>query len=575
MTLTEFLSSHNLTWADIAARRDEVAAWIQALPREDQVQIAQDFIAYRRAATNQQQLELYQPASDRARAIHLSTAKHVLAVGGNRSGKTETGLVDLVICMTGIVPWSLEHDYPREKIQCPMRVRIVLESLSNTWAPVIRPKLQWDKWSGEGEPGSGLGHWGWIPRRFLKRGKWEESWLEKERTLNLTCGCSVQIMSYDQDVQDFSGSSLHRVLFDEAPPADIYRENLMRTLDTKGKLYFGFTPPDDPGKAMRGSWVYELYEKGIAGPAKDSNIDSFNLFTEENRILDQSEIAEMVKGLTPAQRETRLHGVFMHLSGRIYPQYTDAPTWWCFTCNEKTFLNGDSCATCGASQLIQYSNVCEPNELAYRWPVVFLLDPHPRKPNCMMWVAIDPSDDWWVINEMEVDGDPELVRDRVLQFERNSNLVIAARLMDPNMAEQAAHSAGTRHVSVRDEFDAVGIRCALADDAFTVGMKRVRDMIKPDLRTKRPRLQVFATCPRTNQQMKKYVWQEWSRNMDDQKDPKAVAIAKEDDFPGLLRYLANAQPTFRGLQLGGQPMRLTKRPRHGAYGNKPYPQMYS
>lgn len=512
----------------------------------------------------QQQLQLYQPAGPRNVKIHLATNKHVIAVGGNRSGKTETNLVDAIICMTGIIPWSLEDIYPREKICCPGRYRIVLESLTNTWGPVVRPKLQWDHWSGRGKPGSPTGHWGWVPRNFLKSGKWEDSWSEKERTLTLTCGCTLQICSYDQDPGDQAGSSLHRIIFDEPPDYGMYRENLMRTLDTGGQIYFGFTPPDDPGKAMRGSWIYELYEKGQDGPGKDPTIQSIELYTEENRVLDPQSLAEVTAGLTPSQRETRLHGAFMHLSGRIYPDFTDVNRDWCFSCNQAVFSKENRCLNC-QSTTTTYNNVVEPNELVYKYPVIFLLDPHPRKPNMMLWVAIDAMDDWWAIKEMEVDGDPVLVAKSVNDFERVHNISVVQRLVDPNMAESAAHNAGRRQVTVRDEFDAVGLRCALANDAFDVGMKRLRELIRPDQRTRAPRLHVFNTLPRTIKQFKTYVWSEWSGQSEAVKDPKATPIDKEDDFPTMCRYLANAHPTFAGLRQGVRPMQATAKKRRGAY----------
>src|SRR3990167_843232 len=135
------------------------------------------------------------------------------------------------------------------------------------------------------------------------------------------------------------------------------------------------------------------------------------------------------------------------------------------------------------------------------------------------------------------------------------------RLIDPNMAESAAHQAGRRHVSVRNEFDAVGIRCALANDAFTVGMKRLREIIRPDERTKASRLHIFNTCYLTNKQIKGYVWAEWSRQSEGTKDRKAMPIDKNDDFPTMLRYIVLANPTFRGLNVGNRPMRATRRPR--------------
>jgi phage terminase large subunit-like protein len=537
-------------------------AVLDSLTRPQLEKLARDAIALREEARRQEQILYYQPVSERAKKIHYSTAKQMLAVGGNRSSKTDTSLADAAICMTGIIPYSLS-DYPKEKLQCPMRVRLVCESLTNTWEPVIKPKLQWDKWNGKGQPGGPRGHWGWIPRRYLLKGKWEESWSEKNRTLTLTCGCTLTVMSYDQDVGDFSGASLHLVIHDEGPPWDIYRENRMRTLDTSGRCTIAFTPPDDESKSWNAAWIYdELYEKGQPGLGKDPEIDIFELWTDENRILDGKDIEEVTKGLTIAQKATRTHGTFMHLSGRVYPMYTDREQNWCFNCNNIAIIiknnSKEVCATCGFDKVTRYTNLIEVDELIYQYPTVFLLDPHPRKPNMMIWVAITPGDDYVVIKNMECDGDPALVRNLAFDFERSVSLNVVSRLIDPNMAESAAHQAGRRGVSVRDEFDRVNLRCRLADDAFQVGMKQLRNLFKPDPRTLAPRLTLFNTCTLANRQLLRYVWSEWSARATQDKDPKAIPRNKDDDYPTLLRYFAIENFTFRGLSVGIKPIRGTR-----------------
>jgi len=533
---------------------------------EDLEKLANEVLETRSQIKQVQQLELAEVVNPKAIGIHMATTKEVLAVGGNRSSKTDSNLLDLVISMTGIIPYSLKDVYPKEKIHCPGRYRLVCESLTNTWAPVIRPKLQWWVWNGRGKPGGQFGHWGWIPQRFLKRGKWEDSWSEKERTLTLTCGCTLQIMSYDQETQDQSGTSLHRVIFDEAPDASMYRENLIRTMDTGGQVYSGFTPPDEVGRAMRGSWIYSLFEKGLDGPEKDPGVTSINLFTEENKILDAKSIEEVSKGLSPEQREVRLHGAFIHLSGRIYPLFTNTARNYCFTCNSVVILNNGKCVTCEQQNVTSFNHVIEPFEAAYRWPVAFFIDPHPRKPNMCMWVAIDPADDWYVLNEMEVDGDPATVRDRVLAWEHNLHIDVVARYIDPRMAGSPAHSAGKRHITVRSEFDAVGLRCALASDSFEVGHKRVREMLKPDPRSKSPRLLVFNHCRHFIKQMREYVWSEWGGKGDLTHDVKGIPVDKENDYPRMLDYLANANLRFSTLRQGLSPMQGTRKKRTGSYG---------
>ena len=465
----------------------------------------------------------------------------------------------MAIQMTGIVPLSLQNDYPTNKLRPPIRARLVCTSLTSVWDAVIKPKLQFWQWSGRGRPGHGSnGHWGWIPPEMLIKGSWIESWSEKNRILTLVNGSTLQIMSYDQDLSQFPGGSFHVIMHDEGPPAAIYRENRLRTLDTAGRLYIAMTPPDDEAAAWDAAWVYdELYQKGLPGPDKNPTIDSFTLFTEKNRILDQGTIAEIAEGLTPDQREVRLHGRFLHLGGRIYPTYTHSPRLWCHGCND-TILTRDHegrCHVCQSINVHEYCNLIDPFEIAYRWPCAMFLDPHPRKPHCISWFVVSPADDLIQVAEMEIDKEPKLVWEAIQRLERQYRLQVYRRYMDPNMALAPSTSAKLIQSTVRDEFDKVGLRMALADDTRDTARVKIRSWLHPDSKTNVPRLRFFRGCKRTDWQMQRYSWDEWTRYSRDSKDPKPKPREKNDDFPTLLGYAANANLTFHGLRQSSQVIR--------------------
>ena len=552
-----------LTLQDIGSLSDSE---LRRIPVKERRELLEGELIRREKLKMEDQLFFYKPVSEEARSYHLSTAKERVITGGNRSSKSETQLVELVIALTGEIPDSLSDVYPKPRFSCPTRCRLVVQSLTNTWEQVIKAKLQWNQWSGRGDFGGLYGHWGWIPRRFLIKGSWAESWSEKNRTLTLVNGSTCQINSYDQDTEDFSGSSLHFVCHDEGPPHSIYRENKMRTIDVGGRLSIAMTPPDEESAAWDAAWVYdEIYEKGLAGPGKEPQIDSFTFFTEQNHFLEPQEIELVFKSLTPAQKETRGHGRFLHLGGRIFPFYSERLRFYCFSCNDSVIMEKKKCSICG-SEVFEYCHYVEPFESAYKWPVIYLLDPHPRKPNMMSWVAIDPADDWWQIAELEVDGTPEKVKMEVDKVEEKYKVNIAHRIIDPNMGRSPAHNAGRRHITVRDEYAAVGLRLndSVSDD-FMVGKNRVTSMLKPDSRSKSPRFHLFQTCLLTNSQLNKWTWDEWSRYSSDKRDSKQRPREKHDDFPKLLIYLANFNPSFGGLQMGMRPLRAMNHRRKGAY----------
>ena len=512
------------------------------------------------------QLAYYQPVSEEARKFHCSRKQKRVALGGNGSGKSETNLVDLAIAMTGEVPESLKDDYPRDMLRPPLACRLIVKSLTNTWEQSIKPKLQWHHWTGL--PDGRRGHWGWIPRRFLIKGKWEESWSEKYRTLTLNNGSTCQVMSHDQEVADFASASIHDIRIDEGPKHSLWRENAMR-LREGGRISLAMTPPDDRSSSWDAAWVYdELYSKGLPGPNQDPDIDSFTFFTEQNPFLADDFIEKAGRDLTPEQREVRFHGRFMHLGGLIFPMFADVEKWWCFRCNKITFSVGEGskprCGTCDSEEVIKFCHMVEPFEGAYQWPCVYLLDPHPRKDVMMSWVAVDPSDDWWQVAELSVDGTPMEVRDAVYDLEKSLGLFVAKRIIDPKMAGSQANNAGRRHITVRDVYDGVGLRCENADTNFHAGKDTVIDMLKPDPRSRLPRLHIFNTCLLTPSQFGKFSWDEWARYSEDDRDAKATPKNKNDDMPKLLGYLGNAKVCYAHLSRG---MGYTKpmRKRVGAY----------
>ncbi len=532
---------------------------------EQRVEMARQLAAVRFAISQERALVMYRPVSAEARKFHLSTAQQRIILGGNGSSKSESSLADMVIRMTGLIPESLKADYPKEVLRPPISARLIVESLTNTWEQSIKPKLIWNHWTGLAD--GKRGHWGWIPKEFLIKGKWDESWSEKFRTLTLTNGSTLHVMSGDQDVTDFASASVHDIRVDEGKKHALWRENVMR-LREGGSITMAMTPPDDESASWDAAWVYdELYEKGLPGPGKDPDIEAFTLFTEHNPYIAPDFIAKVGKNLTPEQREVRFHGRFMHLGGRIYSTFTERDQMWCFGCNKISFAvmsEKQHCGTCGGDNLVSFCHVVEPFERAYKWPCIFIVDPHPRKPVMCAWVAIDPADDWWQIAELQVDGTPEEIRDKVFEIEKRFDLYVAKRIIDPNMAESQAHNAGRRHITVRDEYDAVGLRCALADDNFHTGKDRIKNMLKPDGKTRRPRLHIFRTCRTSISQFLKFSWDEWARFTSDVRDPKAKPKDKDNDYPVMMGYLGNDNPSYAAYHQGYSASR-PKRKRTGTY----------
>ena len=508
------------------------------------------------------QLVYYKPVNDEARKLHLSTAREVGIQGGNRSGKSGTMIAEMAIQMTGIVPLGLKDVYPAAKLRPgPIRARLVVSSLVNAWDTNLKLKLQWWEWSGRpnenalvGAPSRG--HWGLIPQRFLANGDWAASWSERHRILKLTNGSTLQVMSWEQAIEDFNQGSFHFIGEDEIPTEDIHRANKLRVMDVGGQVVTGGTPPDDRSAGVTAAWFFDqILTPGLEGTNRDE-VDAIQLWTENNRTLRQEDVEYVAKGLTEEQKRARLHGEAIHLSGLVLKGFTERPKTWCFHCDAAVRLTpgGRTCGTCGSTDTSSYRHVWDDGDLGWpgptQWPVLFYMDPHQSKPTACAWYKVDPQDAWWQIAEAEIVGDATVVRDRVLAIEREHGWHVAWRKGDPKITAQTnqfAREFEGRVFSIREAFEEVGFPFDGANTNFSVAVERIEQAFRPNRYTRAPRLRIHRDCTRTIYQVGRYVWNEGARRVNVNKAEQPSRA--HSDFPALLRYLAMDEPTFRGLEM--------------------------
>ena len=510
----------------------------------------------------QNQILTYRAVSAKALRFHESTAKVLAAGGGNRSAKTETMLAHMVMCSTGIFPYLLRHLIPVH-FRGPINCRLTVESLTTTLEPVIIPKLQWWRWSGMDAPGGARGHWGWIPKNCLIDGDWQRSYSAKNRMLRILCrnpedpdkviGESTwQFMSFDQDATDFASGEFHIAAHDEPPSSPIWHENEARVMSVGGRLLLAMTWPDDP--SINVDWLYnEVYEPARSGNNPD--IEWIELRTTDNENIDQVSIAIQAAKWSKEIRQVRIEGQPIRFSNRIHPEFTDNTKTWCFKCDKSILpiplpvaVAGTTpkivCPECYSENIVEYNHV-EAFETAHGWPTVFVIDPHPRKPHMFLWVQISPSDDWYVVADGKLDGDPVETRKEVERIEQELGLWTVQRLTDPNMGLSAPGIR--RGVTWQQEFADAGLIIDLSDDS-SVGRQRINTMLKPDARTLRPRCVVNPRCRDTIYQMNRYSWGEFAKNIE--RDVKQQPKDTYSDYPTCLKYLANSDPNYRMLKEG-------------------------
>lgn len=218
------------------------------------------------------------------------------AFAGNRFGKTCLGAVKNIIDALdeSDVP---EHLKPYKKWQPPFFCRILAPDFTDYIDAVILPEIR-----------------KWVPEHALLGGKWDKAYSDGRRTLRFRNGSEFRFFSYKQDKSQLGGSSVHRVWFDEPPPETHRNECLARLIQFGGDELFTMTP-------LHGvSWLEKEVWKNRHLPGitvvKGSGYD--------NPVVSKKSLDRIIAKYPEDERQARLYGDFVHFSGRIFKEFTEA-----------------------------------------------------------------------------------------------------------------------------------------------------------------------------------------------------------------------------------------------------------
>jgi len=216
-------------------------------------------------------------------------------LGGNRAGKTTVGIADDVIQVTPreMVPQEL---WPVKRYDCPCFVRIINPSAKLSRSIII-PKLR-----------------EWLPVALLKDERWAKSYSSQDGSLYLACGCRIDLMSYEMELDKFGGDALHRVHYDEEPPQEIRDESWARTLDYDGDEIFTMTP-------LKGlTWMYEEIVLAAEEKQEEIHIESASMLDNPYLPSNVRDRVWSMWGDSP-DAQARVHGDFVHKAGLVYPDF--------------------------------------------------------------------------------------------------------------------------------------------------------------------------------------------------------------------------------------------------------------
>lgn len=425
--------------------------------------------------------------------FHESQKKGRLFIGGNRTGKTVSNVMECIWWLTKTHPY---REMPKE----PVRGRFVTVDFKNIIKPVTIPMFKQ-----------------WLPQSYLFNGSWEDSYDKQTDTLHLTNGSFIEFMSYEQETDKFASASRHFVSFDEEPPKDIWQECLARLIDTNGSWWMSMTP------LFGMTWVHSQ----VFAPAKNNPEHPFLVVQADmadNHHLPPESRDAYLATLSDDERKARDKGEFVQLGGKVYQAFKPA----IHEMRQQDFHL--------TSDMRIYTSV----------------DGGWAHPAGWLWHAVTPAGE--VITFYEQRSSFVTIKgwaERVISFERTlryedtgRRVQVFMRTGDPALRQTRPNTG----ISDLAEYAKHGIYLAVegvpaGPGSVDVGLKKLESYFAVNPKTGRPTWRYTDNCHQLKDEMMKYHWETWaSKRLEEKNAPKATVHKVEDDLCDSLRYFVSTMP---------------------------------
>jgi len=367
----------------------------------------------------------------------------------------------------------------------------------------------------------------WPPGRYesFRQGRQYDSLYKADNGFIIDC------LTFDMDDEQFESTIIGLAIFDEIPPESKYKATVAR-LKKGGLIIFSLCPLEGSG------WI----DSEISDRADGKKIKVFYGDISANcrehgirGVLEHENIMRMIDLWDPMEVEARAHGKPLHLIGRVYNSFDyDVHT-----------VDG----------LLE-------DKRNYTW--YFFLDPHDRRPPAAIWLGVDTTDDWWVVDEWpsqpfhkikNTDLTIKQIADIIKAKESDMGISPSMRFMDPNWFNKVYPNS---RLTVSEEYRQHGIKFTGIESFgdFPKGVfestarKLLRERMffdknKPLSSTNHPKLYILRHCHNVIYGFRHYLWDEYSGRISDKRDVSERPQKRNKCFPNLLEYACMAGIRWR------------------------------
>lgn len=280
-------------------------------------------------------------------------------LGGNRSGKTTGGVNEFI--------WRNMGTHPFRKCRVPIKSFIVLQDFENHGKNILEAKLA-----------------EWLPSGALAK-PYERNQTGAIKKIYWKTGSVTDVYSHDQDPKVFEGSDYDYGWFDEPPPHRIFKAIFRGLTDRGGDFTITATPIVEP-------WLYDFFRAWEADPEKsfwwfryvNSYSNARNL-GDGDAALGKKRLDEFASTLDEDEKESRIGGKFLNLSGLVFKNWSRAV------------------------------HLIQPFAWPAQWPILESIDPHPQKDWAVSWIGVAENNAKILLRSGNFPGDAIEVGNAIMQ----------------------------------------------------------------------------------------------------------------------------------------------------------------
>lgn len=381
-------------------------------------------------------------------AFHRSTCKRRAYFSGNRGGKSTCNAAETVAWAIGERPWYKVGDLARTSGIPPYPTKQLV--LTTDWDKVDEI---WTTQKGS-QPGK---LWRFLPKSAIVSTKRNHSGaIETVEVKHISGGTSLIRFdteeAFKRNPQGSESSDWDRVSIDEPITIEQFKAAARGLIDRGGQADFTLTP-------LREMWIYDyFYGDGAALSTSLQTVPGRfairgSIF--DNPYLTREAIAEYERDLTDDEKQARLYGIPLELSGLVYKEFnrakhvlTELPLGW-----------------------------RDWHLPAKNWVLFARVDPHPQTPHAVLFCAVGENQIPIICHEIWMPCDADALADAINSYVRETGCYLAEIKVDP---AAWVKDAVTRQSSIADSLASKGLLVQPASKDKSNGILNMRSVLKSD-----------------------------------------------------------------------------------------------